>query len=95
MALDYNSGSRLNYIFPNRVAFQNVLFLHQIFVFLSVAVSRVVPILFPEPPTIRPEDPRTYAPFLERLSLLAKAADRESKYPLIPNKSCDLSVTDQ
>ena len=35
--------------FPHRVAFQHVIFLHQIFVFMSVAVTRVVPVLFPEP----------------------------------------------
>jgi hypothetical protein len=33
----------LQTIWPNRVPYQHVLFLHQIFVFLSVALTRVVP----------------------------------------------------
>lgn len=33
-------------VFPRRVAYQHVLFLHQVFLFMSVAVSRVAPVLF-------------------------------------------------
>lgn len=35
--------SILQTIFPNRVPYQHILFLHQCFMFLSVALSRVVP----------------------------------------------------
>ncbi|KAF8554929.1 hypothetical protein OG21DRAFT_1484291 [Imleria badia] len=33
-------------VFPQRVAYQHILFLHQVFMFMSVAVSRVTPVLF-------------------------------------------------
>lgn len=33
-------------VFPRRVAYQHILFLHEIFWFMSVAVSRVAPVLF-------------------------------------------------
>ena len=33
-------------VFPQRVAYQHILFLHQVFLFMSVAVSRVAPVLF-------------------------------------------------
>jgi len=38
-----SSYSILQRIFPNRVPYQHILFLHQVFMFLSVALSRVVP----------------------------------------------------
>lgn len=51
--LNFIAGTRsygiMKAIFPHRVAFQHVIFLHQIFVFMSVAVTRVIPVLFPEP----------------------------------------------
>ncbi|KAF8957346.1 hypothetical protein BDZ97DRAFT_1846999 [Flammula alnicola] len=37
------TSSILQVLFPNRVPYQHILFLHQIFMFLSVALSRVVP----------------------------------------------------
>ncbi|KAI5123794.1 hypothetical protein M0805_009089 [Coniferiporia weirii] len=73
-----NDSWVLGLIFPERVAFQHVFLLHQISIFLSFAVSRVAPVLFPEPPTIRPEDPRTYAPYLERLHRSLKFVDGEA-----------------
>jgi hypothetical protein len=33
--------------FPHRVVYQHILFLHQLFMFMSVAVSKVAPVLFP------------------------------------------------
>jgi hypothetical protein len=33
-------------LFPQRVAYQHILLLHEVFLFLSVAVSRVAPVLF-------------------------------------------------
>jgi hypothetical protein len=37
----------LTLLFPRRVVYQHILFLHQLFLFLSVAVSKVAPVLFP------------------------------------------------
>ncbi|KAL0955700.1 hypothetical protein HGRIS_001921 [Hohenbuehelia grisea] len=61
----------LHVIFPERVAFQHVLFLHQLFVFLSVALSRVAPRLFPEPPKVDKQ-------VVEHFAALASATDREA-----------------
>lgn len=36
----------LESVFPQRVAYQHILLLHQVFLFMSVAVSRVAPVLF-------------------------------------------------
>ncbi|KAK0222439.1 hypothetical protein EDD85DRAFT_779438 [Armillaria nabsnona] len=63
--------SILHSFFPQRVAFQHVLFLHQLFFSLSVAVSRVAPRLFPELPD-------QTAVELEKLHALAGMADREA-----------------
>ncbi|KAJ7747744.1 hypothetical protein B0H16DRAFT_1888618 [Mycena metata] len=38
----------LHTIFPHRVAYQHVRFLHQLFLFLSIALSRVAPQFFPD-----------------------------------------------
>ncbi|EJD08099.1 DnaJ-domain-containing protein [Fomitiporia mediterranea MF3/22] len=67
----------LGILFPDRVAFQHVLFLHQLFVFLSIALSHVVPVLFPERQMIRPEDPATYVPWIQRLAALESMSDAE------------------
>ncbi|KDR75519.1 hypothetical protein GALMADRAFT_247963 [Galerina marginata CBS 339.88] len=39
----FPTTSFLQTIFPNRIPYQHILFLHQLFMFLSVALSRVVP----------------------------------------------------
>ncbi|KDQ56381.1 hypothetical protein JAAARDRAFT_132411 [Jaapia argillacea MUCL 33604] len=39
--------SILSSLFPQRLPYQHILFLHQLFIFLSVALSRVVPVLLP------------------------------------------------
>ncbi|KIY46063.1 hypothetical protein FISHEDRAFT_21512, partial [Fistulina hepatica ATCC 64428] len=38
----------LRTLFPRRVIHQHILFLHQLFLFFSVALSKVVPVLFPD-----------------------------------------------
>ncbi|KAA1476486.1 hypothetical protein DENSPDRAFT_785166 [Dentipellis sp. KUC8613] len=38
----------LSYIFPTQVPFQHILFLHEVFVFTTIALSRLAPVLFPE-----------------------------------------------
>ncbi|KLO11096.1 hypothetical protein SCHPADRAFT_942352 [Schizopora paradoxa] len=77
LLVGYDTVHFLNVLFPYRVAFQHVLFLHQLFMFFSIALSRVFPVLFPESGGIDPMDERTYKPFLDRLAMLAQTADRE------------------
>ncbi|KAI0048800.1 hypothetical protein FA95DRAFT_1604904 [Auriscalpium vulgare] len=53
--LDDEGGfSLLRWLFPNRTPFQHILVLHQAFVFVSLALSRVAPVLFP-PPVVAPK----------------------------------------
>ncbi|KAJ7125288.1 hypothetical protein C8R44DRAFT_734553 [Mycena epipterygia] len=61
----------LNVLFPRRVAYQHILFLHQLFLFLSIALSRVAPQFFPDAAKV------TEA-MTHRLLQLVGAADREA-----------------
>ncbi|KAF9020369.1 DnaJ-domain-containing protein [Hymenopellis radicata] len=61
------STALLNSLFPRRVAYQHVLFLHQLFLFLSMAISRVAPTLFLPPP-----------PPPDKVSTLSQIANREA-----------------
>ncbi|KAJ7935295.1 DnaJ-domain-containing protein [Mycena leptocephala] len=61
----------LHMIFPRRVAYQHILFLHQLFLFMSIALSRVAPQFFPDATKI------TEA-MTHRLLQLVSAADRET-----------------
>ncbi|KAJ3569469.1 hypothetical protein NP233_g5023 [Leucocoprinus birnbaumii] len=61
------------YLFPNRITYQHVLFLHQLFLFFSVALSRVAP-LFSSPEY----DAQTEKAILEKTRALASMADREA-----------------
>ncbi len=61
------STAFLNSLFPRRVAYQHVLFLHQLFLFLSMALSRVAPTLFLPPPA--PPD---------KVTTLSQIANREA-----------------
>ncbi|KAH7883237.1 DnaJ-domain-containing protein [Phlebopus sp. FC_14] len=67
-----------NYLFPRRVAYQHVLLVHQIFIFMSVALSRVGPVLFssllPSDPAVEQQMVRVVA---ERFGMLAKTTERE------------------
>lgn len=68
----------LDVIFPKRIVYQHVLLLHQVFFFLSVALSRVAPVLFPSlmrgDPILDQQIVRSMA---ERLGVLAKTTERE------------------
>ncbi len=66
------------YLFPNRITYQHVLFLHQLFLFFSVALSRVAPLFSPPD-----DDPRTEKAILEKTQILASMADREGKPPFL------------
>jgi hypothetical protein len=77
------SGSQksiFHVIFPHRVSFQHILFLHQLFMFLSTALTQVAPVLFPGPPPTSDADS-----LLHRLNLIAGAADREASIILHTN----------
>jgi len=45
---EYQGYSVLSVFFPTRLAFQHIRLLHQLFMFFSIAVSRVAPVLFPD-----------------------------------------------
>ncbi|KAI9511462.1 DnaJ-domain-containing protein [Russula earlei] len=45
---EYQGYSILSLFFPTRLAFQHIRLLHQLFMFFSIAVSRVAPVLFPD-----------------------------------------------
>ncbi|KAF7782826.1 hypothetical protein Agabi119p4_2202 [Agaricus bisporus var. burnettii] len=59
-------------LFSNRVIFQHILFLHQLFLFFSVALSRVAPLF-----SSGVDDPRLEKAVLEKTRALASVADRE------------------
>lgn len=67
----------LTALWPRRVAWQHVRFLHSLFVFSSAALSQVIPVLFP---SSREESisPRVQG-LLQRIAFIATAVDRDSK----------------
>jgi hypothetical protein len=82
----------LHVIFPSRVAFQHVKFLHQIFLIGSVTLSRVAPVLFPEAQAEASSDGGKLGitreglrSAVETLRQKSNAIDRESVSFLFPN----------
>ncbi|KAH7911375.1 DnaJ-domain-containing protein [Hygrophoropsis aurantiaca] len=68
----------LDMLFPRRVVYQHILFLHQIFFFVSVALSRVAPVLFPSLTKNDPSvDQHLVRAMAERMGSLAKSVERE------------------
>ncbi|TEB38104.1 hypothetical protein FA13DRAFT_1681484 [Coprinellus micaceus] len=65
----------LHRLFPNRVIYQHILFLHQVFMFLNVALMRVTPHLIERDEL---NDPRMEAALVERTVALVNLADRET-----------------
>ncbi|KAF8627968.1 hypothetical protein AX15_004162 [Amanita polypyramis BW_CC] len=65
-----------NVLLPSQVTHQHIQFLHQLFISLSVALSRVAPQLFPQ------GDPRVEVILLDRINTLLTHADRESSIAL-------------
>lgn len=72
-----SSSNILTYLFPRRVPYQHVLFLHQIFMFMSVALSRVAPVLFPGMLDNGKVDTKVLVQMLERLASLTKGLNHE------------------
>lgn len=71
----------LDVLFPKRIVYQHVLLLHQVFFFLSVALSRVAPVLFPSLMRGDPiMDQQIVRAMAERLGALAKATEWECKW---------------
>lgn len=73
-------------VFPQRVAYQHILFLHQVFLFMSVAVSRVAPVLFGGMMQVDGEiDVEVVRAMGGRIEELTKGVERECEYAC----SCD------
>ncbi|KAJ3964722.1 hypothetical protein EV361DRAFT_955677 [Lentinula raphanica] len=66
----------LHILFPYRVAYQHILFLHQMFIFSSIALTRVAPQLFPDN---QQEEQRR---ILQQISQQAAVCDREASVAL-------------
>lgn len=72
------NGTILDHLFPDRVVYQHILLLHQVFLFVSVAMSRVAPVLFPSlvhsNPMVEQQMVKVVA---DRLGMLAQSTERE------------------
>ncbi|TCD65568.1 hypothetical protein EIP91_002488 [Steccherinum ochraceum] len=68
-------NSILGLLWPNRVAYQHIRFLHALFMLCTVAVSRVAPVLFPMPQDV---DSKMLLNEFNKLNGLAQAADAEA-----------------
>ncbi|KAG6865112.1 hypothetical protein C0991_005012 [Blastosporella zonata] len=78
----YITHTPLHTLFPHRLIHQHILFLHQLFVFLSFALSRVVPVLisaFSLENTLSPTQTQELA---QQILQLASIADRETSISL-------------
>lgn len=65
-------------VFPQRVAYQHILFLHQVFLFMSVAVSRVAPVLFAG--MMQVEEGAVVRAMGGRIAELTKGVERECEH---------------
>ncbi|KAJ7621558.1 hypothetical protein DFH06DRAFT_1305802 [Mycena polygramma] len=75
VAFDPRTSPPLHALFPRRVAYQHILFLHQLFLFLSIALSRVAPQFFPDAGKVTDA-------LAGRVLQLVCAADREASLML-------------
>ena len=66
-------------MFPNRLPFQHILFLHQLFLSTSIAITRVGPVIFPGLATSKGgrDNLDWIRPVTERLVILAQTAEKE------------------
>ena len=69
----------LTTLFPNRLPFQHILFLHQLFISTSIAITRVGPVIFPGLATSKAgrDNLDWIRPVTERLVILAQTAEKE------------------
>ncbi|KAF9463581.1 hypothetical protein BDZ94DRAFT_1297784 [Collybia nuda] len=77
----YTTHTILHSLFPNRLIHQHIRFLHQLFLFLSIALSRVVPVLVSAfgPPQMSQKEEKEV---IERILALSGVADREGSIML-------------
>ena len=73
------SNSFFSFLWPNRVAYQHVRFLHSLSILLSVALSRVAPVLFPETVFGGDLNPRMWIGELSKIRAAAQVASDGSK----------------
>jgi hypothetical protein len=85
-----SQGNLLVRAFPHRVVYQHILFLHQLFMFMSVAVSKVAPVLFP--PSIDEIDGTGID--TNSLQLVVKSLEQGSKAIMIECKYIHLEIYD-
>jgi hypothetical protein len=66
-------------LFPNRLPFQHILFLHQLFISTSIAITRVGPVIFPGLGTSKAgkDNLEWIKPVTEQLVVLAQMAEKE------------------
>ena len=69
----------LTTLFPNRLPFQHILFLHQLFISTSIAITRVGPVVFPGLATSKAgrDNLEWIRPVTERLVILAQTTEKE------------------
>ncbi len=69
----------LTTLFPNRLPFQHILFLHQLFISTSIAITRVGPVIFPGLATSKAgrDNLEWIKPVTERLVILAQTTEKE------------------
>ena len=69
----------LTTLFPNRLPFQHILFLHQLFISTSIAITRVGPVIFPGLATSKAgrDNLEWIRPVTEQLVVLAQTAEKE------------------
>ncbi|KAF9494184.1 hypothetical protein BDN71DRAFT_1449298 [Pleurotus eryngii] len=72
----------LHIIFPQRVAYQHILFLHHLFVFLTIALSRVAPMLFPSTDITSFLCGKGGKMFMDKLKAIASVTDKETSIML-------------
>jgi len=65
----------LSLLFPRRVTYQHVLFVHQVYISTSIALSRVFPVLF-APDPIQSNDPRTLQAVIDNIASFVNVTDQ-------------------
>jgi hypothetical protein len=81
-ALGSYSFFPLSTLFRKRVPYQHTLFLHQLYMSLSIAISRVIPVLLPatrESARVSDLSINAVKPMIDKLAVLATVADREGE----------------
>ncbi|KAF5383407.1 hypothetical protein D9757_006164 [Collybiopsis confluens] len=80
-----NQTTVLHLLFPQRVAYQHILFLHQMFIFLSIALTRVAPQLFPD------DEQREQRMILQQITSVILHTDLHSIHPSSPTSRVSIS----